>query len=83
MYFHLLHVLKYMSIITQNGMSALQLAVENRCTDVVVELVKNGANVNQMNVCHDPHTITCNLAHLHVQCHVFAACLFNRSSYCL
>ena len=43
-----------MSIITQSGMSALQLAAGYGWTDIVVELVKNGANLNLQNkVCHD------------------------------
>ena len=42
-----------MFIITQIGMSALHQAVGTGCTDVVVELVKNGANLNLQNkVCH-------------------------------
>ena len=43
-----------MSIITQDGMSAVHLAAWTEKTDVVVELVKNGANLNLQNkVCHD------------------------------
>ena len=43
-----------MSIITQDGMTALHLATREEKTDVVVELVKNGANLDlQDEVCHD------------------------------
>ena len=39
--------------ITQNGTSPLQQAARMGKTDVVVELVKNGANLNLQNeVCH-------------------------------
>ena len=42
-----------MSIITQGGTTALEVAVWKGKTDVVVELVKNGANLNlQDKVCH-------------------------------
>ena len=43
------HNVQYMSIITQNGSSPLQTAAGMGCTDVVVELVKNGANLNLQN----------------------------------
>ena len=50
------HNIQYMSIITQDGISALHLAVVMGRTDVVVELVKNGANLNlQDEVCHGIH----------------------------
>ena len=40
--------------ITQIGLSPLQLAAGIGWTDIVVELVKNGANLNLQNeVCHD------------------------------
>ena len=43
----------FVSCITQNGASPLQLAAGKGKTDVVVELVKNGANLNlQDEVCH-------------------------------
>ena len=52
---HNIHV-QYMSTITQDGMSALHVAACMGRTDVVVELVKNGANLNlQTKVCHDIH----------------------------
>ena len=42
-----------MSTITQNGGSALHVAAVMGRTDVVVELIKNGANLNlQDEVCH-------------------------------
>ena len=42
----------HMSIITQNGWSALMLAASEGETEVVVQLVKAGANVDmQNNVC--------------------------------
>ena len=45
--------IQYMSIITQDGTTALQVAAGNGKTDVVVELVKNGANLNLQNeVCY-------------------------------
>ena len=50
MYFHVSVYTIYMSIITQNGMSALHLAAGMGWTDVVVELVKNGANLNLQNI---------------------------------
>ena len=55
------HNIQYMSPITQDGMSALHLAVVMGRTDVVVELVKNGANLNlQDEVCHGIYTIMYN-----------------------
>ena len=41
--------MQYMSVITQNGSSALTLAARMGKTDIVVELVKNGANLNLQN----------------------------------
>ena len=47
------HNIQYLSIITQDGMSVMHLAARIGWTDVVVELVKNGANLNlQDKVCH-------------------------------
>ena len=46
---HAIHVY----LITQYGATALQVAAWRGKTDVVVELVKNGANLNLQNdVCH-------------------------------
>ena len=60
---HCIHLLVYAStsvtciqhtIITQNGLSALHIAAVMGRTDIVVELVKNGANLNLQNeVCND------------------------------
>ena len=45
-------VILHMSVITQNGESALMLAAIKGVTEVVVELVKAGASVDmQTNVC--------------------------------
>ena len=46
-------VMLHISIITQSGWSALMEAADNCRTEVVVELVKAGANVDLQNyVCH-------------------------------
>ena len=42
-------VIPYVSVITQNGKTALMKAVSEGRADVVVELVKAGANVNMQN----------------------------------
>ena len=50
-------VILHMSVITQDGFSALILAVWNGHTEMVVELVKAGANLDLQNrVCS---TLTC------------------------
>ena len=63
-------VILHMSVITQNGASALMVAAREGKTEAVVELVKAGANVDmQTKVCqyiyvvHDVHK-------LHVYMHV-------------
>ena len=46
-------VILHMSVITQEGYSALMWAARRGKTDVVVELVKAGANVDMQNkVCY-------------------------------
>ena len=46
-------VILHMSVITQNGESALMKAAREGDTEVVVELVKAGANVDMQNeVCY-------------------------------
>jgi ankyrin repeat protein len=63
-------VILHMSVITQNGVSALMCAAREGKTEAVVELVKAGANVDMQNkvcqyiyVVHDVHK-------LHVYIHV-------------
>ena len=57
-YMHnVMYIVSYcMSVITQAGNSALMVAAREGETEVVVELVKAGANVDMKNdVCHDKH----------------------------
>ena len=49
-------VILHMSVIIQGGFSALLLASTKGETEVVIELVKAGANVDvPTKVCHDVH----------------------------
>ena len=49
----------HMSVITQEGYTALMGAAEGDNTEAVVELIKSGADLNLQNkVCHILHT-TC------------------------
>ena len=71
-------VILHMSVITQNGASALMAAAREGKTEAVVELVKAGANVDmQTKVCqyiyvvHDVHKLhvyihVCVYIHVHV-----------------
>ena len=57
-------VMLHMSVITQDGWSALMYAAREGRTEVVVELVKAGANLNLQNtvcqyVADDVYTCTC------------------------
>ena len=71
-------VILHMSVITQNGWSALMFAANEGKTEAVVELVKAGANVDMQNkvcqyiyVVHDVHKLhvyihVCVYIHVHV-----------------
>ena len=71
-------VILHMSVITQDGASALMAAAQEGKTEAVVELVKAGANVDmQTKVCqyiyvvHDVHELhvyihVCVYIHVHV-----------------
>ena len=52
-----MYVLYHISVITQEGVSALMLAAAFGKTEVVVELMRAGANVNMQNeVCVCQHS---------------------------
>ena len=67
-------VILHMSVITQNGVSALMWAAKEGKTEAVVELVKAGANVDmQDEVCqymyiymYVVHGVQCTYIHVHV-----------------
>ena len=57
-------VILHMSVITQNGYSALMLAARKGKIEVVVELVKAGANVDmQSEVCQYIYVIKGRVTH--------------------
>ena len=58
-------VILHMSVITQDGYSALMLAAMEGETEVVVELVKAGANVDMQSKVHI-QTCTCCYVHVHI-----------------
>ena len=75
-------VILHMSVVTQNGMSALMLAAKEGKTEVVVELVKAGANVDLQNrvrhaiyiyVTHD----TWFMHYIHPHCDTYIVCTYN------
>ena len=61
-------VILHMSVITQSGWSALMAAAWGGKTEVVVELVKAGANVDmQTEVCQYMY-----IMYIHVHVHVYS-----------
>ena len=58
------HTMSTMSVITQKGDSALTMAASEGATEVVVELVKAGANVEMQNRVW--HNVFVTYTHVHV-----------------